>query len=57
MSEGIGPQAEWSPVVPAVHQARHNAFWKIASDMIPDNEADEPFWMTQDATDQLTTNN
>jgi hypothetical protein len=56
MSEGIGPQEEWSPVTPDVHQRRHAAFWKTVHDIVPDNEDDEPFWMTQGATRKLLDN-
>lgn len=56
MSEGIGPEAEWSPVKPVMHQERHTAFWDAVSGMMPDDEDDEPYWMTFNATDDLKSN-
>jgi hypothetical protein len=55
-SEGIGPQVEWSPVTAEVFQKRHNAFWSAISGIIPDDEHDEPYWMTQNASNQLLRN-
>lgn len=56
ISEGIGPQAEWMPTPPHVHQRHHAAFWETASDMMPDDENEEPYWMTQDASQELLNN-
>jgi hypothetical protein len=56
LTEGLGPQAEWSPVPPDQAQIRHGAFWATVSGMMPDDEHDEPYWMTQDATQALIDN-
>lgn len=55
-SEGIGPTPEWSPVSADTFQTRHNAFWSAVSGIMPDNEHDEPYWMTQDASQALLDN-
>lgn len=56
LTEGIGPQVEWSPVVPLKAQERHRLYWSAVSGMIPDDEDDEPYWMTEAATAQLLNN-
>jgi hypothetical protein len=56
LTEGLGPQAEWSPVPPDQAQTRHETFWSTVSGMMPDDEHDEPYWMTQDATQALIDN-
>lgn len=55
-SEGIGPEVEWSPVQGNEFQIRHNGFWSTVSGMMPDDEDDEPWWMTQQASAQLKAN-
>lgn len=56
-SEGIGPDQEWDPVPADEFQRRHNSFWEnVASGIMPDNEDDEPFWMSVDATNRLREN-
>lgn len=55
-TEGIGPQAEWDPVNGSIFQLRHDAFWRSLSGIIPDDEADEPYWMTQAASTKLLHN-
>lgn len=56
-SEGIGPESEWDPVPGDEFQRRHTSFWEnVASGIMPDNEDDEPFWMTVDASDRLREN-
>lgn len=52
-SEGIGPMLEWSPVPADLFQRRHDRFWALVSDLLPDDEEDEPFWMSEDAATQL----
>lgn len=56
LTEAIGPEAEWKPSPPAEHQQIHDSFWKLAAGIIPDNEDDEQFWMTHDATRRLKAN-
>jgi hypothetical protein len=56
ITEGIGPQAEWDPVIPALAQSRHASYWATVSGMIPDDENDEAYWMTQEATRDLLHN-
>ena len=55
-TEGLGPTAEWSPVPRGVAQRRHNEFWRVVADMLPEDENDERFWMTNDAARQLEAN-
>lgn len=55
-SETLGPVQEWAPVPRAVYQRRHDTFWRVVADMLPDNEDDEQFWMSQDATIRLRNN-
>lgn len=54
---GIGPEAEWDPQPDGPNQINHDAFWKAVRDIVPDDEDDEPFWMTTDAALQLELNN
>lgn len=56
ITEGLGPQVEWSPVTPDTAQKRHQAYWDTVSGIMPDDEHEEPFWMTQAATEQLANN-
>lgn len=56
ITEGLGPEAEWSPVPPDQSQKRHQAFWSTVSGMMPDDEHDEPYWMSQAATARLFNN-
>jgi len=56
MSEGLGPVTEWEPVPDYTFRNRHNAFWSLVTDIVPDEEDDEPFWMTQDASIKLANN-
>lgn len=55
-SEGIGPIKEWHPVGPIAHRLRHDAFWRSISGIIPDDECDEPYWMTPEASQDLLNN-
>lgn len=34
----------------------HNAFWKLVGELLPDDDNDEPFWMTEDAATLLACN-
>lgn len=56
ITEGLGPEAEWSPVPPGTAQQRHQAYWDTVSGIMPDDEHDEPYWMTQAATEELLNN-
>jgi hypothetical protein len=57
MSEGLGPVREWDPVPDYAFRHRHNEFWTLVSgSIIPDDEDDEPFWMTNDASLKLANN-
>lgn len=55
-TEGLGPIGEWSPADRGTFQVRHAQFWSIVGDMIPEDELDEPFWMSEDATIKLQAN-
>ena len=55
-TEAIGPLEEWSPTDPGTYQKRHNAYWRAVSDIMPDDENDEPYWMTEEASAQLRQN-
>jgi hypothetical protein len=56
-SEVLGPIEEWSPVDAATYQTRHDKFWQTVTQLLPDDEDDEAFWMTEAAADQLEHNN
>lgn len=56
MTLGLGPPPEWKPSPPAEHQRFHNEFWQAVSDLMPDDEDDEPYWMTQHAAIELEAN-
>lgn len=56
MTLGLGPDDEWHPASPAEHQWFHNSFWHMVLGLVPDDEADEPFWMTEDAATRLASN-
>lgn len=56
LTEGIGPQAEWHPVPPQSAQVRHRAFWATVGGIMPDDEHDEPYWMTEAASTRLASN-
>jgi hypothetical protein len=56
-TEAIGPPEEWTPTDRATHQRRHAQFWNTVGAILPDNEEEEPEWMTQSATDALEANN
>ena len=53
---GIGPDLEWHPALHGDHQRVHNAFWHMVLGLVPDEEADEPYWMTEAATAELRNN-
>lgn len=55
-TEALGPPEEWSPSDPATYQRRHDQFWRAILDIVPDDDADEPFWMTSDASTELMLN-
>jgi hypothetical protein len=55
-TEYLGPPAEWDPVDRDSHQRRHNQFWKAVQSLLPDDENDEPFWMSEEATAKLKSN-
>ena len=56
MTLALGPDVEWHPASPKEHQWFHDQFWHVVEVMVPDNEDDEPFWMTQAATARLLKN-
>ncbi|MET0416561.1 MAG: hypothetical protein ABW022_11135 [Actinoplanes sp.] len=56
-TEAIGPPEEWAPTDRTTHQQRHAQFWQVVSDILPDDEKDEPEWMTEAATAALEANN
>lgn len=59
-SEGLGPPLEWDAVTPEVFQKRHNGFWVLVAGLIksePGEYDDLPQWMTEDAAEQLQSNN
>ena len=55
-TEALGPVEEWSPCPRATHQRRHDTFWRVVSDILPDDENEEAHWMTPDASTQLEHN-
>lgn len=58
-SEGLGPEAEWSPVAEGEFQRRHAQFWAIIAEMIckEDGDYDDlPEWMTETAAQELELN-
>lgn len=55
-TEAIGPLEEWAPAPRGVHQVRHDTFWRVVTDVLPDDENDEAYWMTQQAAHQLRDN-
>lgn len=60
LTEGIGPQAEWSPVPPDVYQRRHDTFWRIVTGLLTDADEDYddlPDYLTEVGTEQLESNN
>lgn len=56
MTTGLGPEVEWHPASPAEHQWVHAEFWALVEDMLPEDEDEEPYWMTEDAATRLATN-
>lgn len=56
MTLGLGPDVEWHPVSPAEYQWMHDQFWSIVEELLPEDEDEEPFWMTQDAAAKLFNN-
>lgn len=56
-TESLGPPEEWSPAPRPVYQKRHDTFWRVVCDLMPDDEDDEPHWMTEDASAELKANN
>ena len=55
-TEAIGPVAEWSPSPTAIYQSRHASFWSIVEGILPDDQDDESYWMTEEASFQLRQN-
>jgi hypothetical protein len=55
-TNAIGPIKEWSPSPAGVAQRRHDDFWSLVAHMLPEDEEDERFWMTNDAARQLESN-
>lgn len=55
-SEALGPPEEWAPTNRRNHQVRHAQFWNLVTGIVPEDEKDEEFWMTPDASDQLREN-
>lgn len=55
-SEGLGPIQEWAPVHSAIYQKRHDKFWRTVSALLPDDEDEEAYWMTEDAALELKHN-
>lgn len=56
MTSGLGPPIEWHPASPAENQWFHNAFWKAVEGLLPEDEHEEPFWMTEEAATKLASN-
>jgi hypothetical protein len=56
MTLALGPDVEWHPAIPAEHQWFHAQFWAMVLELVPDNEDDEPYWMTEDAASRLAAN-
>lgn len=59
-SECLGSEVEWDPQPPAEFQQRHHRFWSLVSGMVEDEPgeySDLPYWMTEDGTEQLESNN
>jgi hypothetical protein len=56
MTTGLGPDAEWFPQLPGPHQDLHDSFWVMVEQLLPENEDEEPYWMTQAAATQLFNN-
>jgi hypothetical protein len=56
-TEAIGPPEEWAPTDRETYQRRHAQFWNVVSDILPDDEDDEPDWMGPNGTASLLANN
>lgn len=56
MTLGLGPDQEWHPACPGEHQWFHAQFWSLVERLLPEDEDDEPFWMTQAAAIKLLKN-
>lgn len=56
MTEGLGPDMEWHPASPSEYQWVHSQFWSITEQLLPEDENDEPFWMSHDAAIRLLNN-
>ena len=56
MTEGLGPKAEWHPVSAKERQWFHDAFWHTVLGLVPEDEDDEPFWMSENAATELASN-
>lgn len=55
-TEALGPIGEWQPVPRRVAQRRHDEYWKVVAGMLPEDENEELYWMTNDAARQLESN-
>lgn len=55
-TELLGPTIEWAPVDRKTFQLRHQQFWKAVSDILPEHDDDEAYWMTEAAALRLTRN-
>ena len=56
LTTGLGPDLEWHPAPPEEHSWVHDRFWKAILGMMPDEASDEPYWMTEAATQELLDN-
>lgn len=55
-TEALGPVEEWAPAPAHTHQKRHDTFWRVVCDVMPDDENDEAHWMTEAASQELEQN-
>jgi hypothetical protein len=56
MTLALGPDTEWHPTSPAEYQWFHAQFWAMVTELVPEDEKDEPYWMTEAAAARLENN-
>lgn len=59
MTEGLGPDLEWSPVPVIEFRDRHDTFWKLVAALLltePGEYDDLPDYLTETATALLEAN-
>lgn len=56
ITSGLGPDLDWHPASPEEHQWFYDQFWAVVEELLPEDEDEEPFWMTQAAAVQLFNN-